>query len=120
MSIIHNQPANQFLYFCLQVNDISYILNVSTACIKPPHISDGHFLRIPVNDSYSAKLQPYFNEAFQFLGKKVPYFVVNFVMNLGFLKDTKWGTTNVTLSPLLDDFIHICINGRCMLYMYFS
>lgn len=52
-----------------QVNDISYILNVSTTCIKPPHIPDGHFLRIPVNDNYSAKLQPYFSEAFQFLDK---------------------------------------------------
>jgi hypothetical protein len=54
---------------CLfQVNEITYILNVSTTCIKPANISDGHFLRIPVNDNYSAKLTPHFEQAFQFLG----------------------------------------------------
>ncbi|XP_064609226.1 tyrosine-protein phosphatase vhp-1-like [Liolophura sinensis] len=51
----------------VQVNGISYILNVSTACPRAPFIQDGHFLRIPVNDNYSEKMQPFFNEAFQFL-----------------------------------------------------
>lgn len=40
--------------------------------MKPAHISDGHFLRIPVNDNYSAKLLPYFEQAFQFLGLYQP------------------------------------------------
>ncbi|XP_045196398.2 uncharacterized protein LOC123551487 isoform X2 [Mercenaria mercenaria] len=53
----------------VKVNEITYILNVSTTCIKPGNISDGHFLRIPVNDNYSAKLIPYFEQAFQFLDK---------------------------------------------------
>ncbi|KAL3883629.1 hypothetical protein ACJMK2_029872 [Sinanodonta woodiana] len=53
----------------IQVNEISYILNVSTTCPKPTFIQDGHFLRIPVNDNYSAKLLPHFHEAFQFLDK---------------------------------------------------
>ncbi|XP_060596953.1 uncharacterized protein LOC132750900 [Ruditapes philippinarum] len=53
----------------VKVNEITYILNVSTTCIKPANISDGHFLRIPVNDNYSAKLTPHFEQAFQFLDK---------------------------------------------------
>lgn len=53
----------------IQVNDISYILNVSTTCPKPPFIQEGHFYRIPVNDNYSAKMIPFFDEAFQFLNK---------------------------------------------------
>lgn len=53
----------------VKVNEITYILNVSTTCIKPANISDAHFLRIPVNDNYSAKLTPYFEQAFQFLDK---------------------------------------------------
>ena len=51
-----------------QVNDISYILNVSTTCPQPPFIQEGHFFRIPVNDNYSAKMLPFFDEAFQFIG----------------------------------------------------
>ncbi|XP_021373645.1 mucin-5AC-like isoform X2 [Mizuhopecten yessoensis] len=53
----------------IQVNDISYILNVSTTCPQPPFIQEGHFFRIPVNDNYSAKMMPFFEEAFQFLDK---------------------------------------------------
>lgn len=52
-----------------QINGITYVLNVSLNCPKPPHIQDGHFLRIPVNDNYSEKLLPYFHDAFQFLDK---------------------------------------------------
>jgi hypothetical protein len=54
------------LYF--QVNDISYILNVSISCPRPPFIQEGHFFRIPINDNYSAKMLPFFEEAFQFIG----------------------------------------------------
>ncbi|XP_063402913.1 uncharacterized protein LOC134686959 [Mytilus trossulus] len=53
----------------IQVNDISYILNVSTTCPQPPFIQEGHFFRIPVNDNYSAKMLPFFDEAFQFIDK---------------------------------------------------
>ncbi|KAK3098781.1 hypothetical protein FSP39_023058 [Pinctada imbricata] len=53
----------------IQVNEISYILNVSTTCPKPPFIQEGHFCRIPVNDNYSAKLLPFFEQAFQFVDK---------------------------------------------------
>ncbi|XP_052244315.1 uncharacterized protein LOC127853662 isoform X2 [Dreissena polymorpha] len=53
----------------VQVNEITYVLNVSANGLKPSHIPDGHFLRIPVNDNYSAKLIPYFEQAFQFLDK---------------------------------------------------
>ncbi|XP_059144303.1 mucin-2-like isoform X2 [Physella acuta] len=52
-----------------QVNGITYILNVSKTCPRPPYILDGHFHRIPVNDNYCEKLLPYFYEAFQFLDK---------------------------------------------------
>ncbi|XP_005109665.1 mucin-19 [Aplysia californica] len=52
-----------------QVNGISYILNVSKTCPRPPYILEGHFHRIPVNDNYCEKLLPYFQEAFQFLDK---------------------------------------------------
>lgn len=54
---------------CLQQNGITYVLNVSTSSPKPPFIQEGHFLRIPVNDSHCDKLLPFFKEAFQFIGK---------------------------------------------------
>jgi len=53
----------------VQQNGITYILNVSTTSPRPSFIQDGHFLRIPVNDSYCDKLLPFFHESFQFLGK---------------------------------------------------
>ncbi|KAH9508666.1 Dual specificity protein phosphatase 16 [Bulinus truncatus] len=52
-----------------QVNGITYILNVSKTCPRPPYILESHFHRIPVNDNYCEKLMPYFYEAFQFLDK---------------------------------------------------
>ena len=56
------------LGFFFQQNGITYILNVSTTSPRPSFIQDGHFLRVPVNDSYCDKLLPFFQEAFQFLG----------------------------------------------------
>ncbi|XP_048765244.2 mucin-17-like isoform X4 [Ostrea edulis] len=53
----------------IQINDISYILNVSITCPKSPFVQDGHFHRIPVNDNYSAKLLPFFHQAFQYIDK---------------------------------------------------
>ena len=42
---------------------------MSTNCPKPDFIADGHFLRLPVNDSHGEKLLPYFNRATQFIGE---------------------------------------------------
>ncbi|CAE1157466.1 DUSP [Acanthosepion pharaonis] len=53
----------------IQVNGISYILNVTTTCKQPPFIQESHFLRIPINDNYFDKMLPYFHDAFQFLDK---------------------------------------------------
>ncbi|XP_013383484.1 dual specificity protein phosphatase 16 isoform X2 [Lingula anatina] len=53
----------------MQKNGINYVLNVSLNCPKPPFIQEGHFIRIPVNDNYSAKLLPHFHKAFQYLDK---------------------------------------------------
>jgi len=53
-----------------QQNGITYVLNVSTTSPRPPFIQEGHFLRIPVNDSYCDKLLPFFHESFQFLGEQ--------------------------------------------------
>ena len=61
----------------MQTNGITYVLNVSTTCQKPPFIQDGHFLRIPIIDNYSDKLLPFFQDAFQFLGMYRMYFVVS-------------------------------------------
>ncbi|VDK45210.1 unnamed protein product [Gongylonema pulchrum] len=35
---------------------------------------EGHFMRIPVNDTYQEKLLPHFEDAFKFLGKQFLYF----------------------------------------------
>uniref|UniRef100_A0A915L646 protein-tyrosine-phosphatase n=1 Tax=Romanomermis culicivorax TaxID=13658 RepID=A0A915L646_ROMCU len=48
---------------------IEFVLNLSTTCPKPDHLQEEHFLRIPVQDSYSEELLPYFEEAFEFLDK---------------------------------------------------
>ncbi|XP_029646447.1 tyrosine-protein phosphatase vhp-1-like isoform X2 [Octopus sinensis] len=53
----------------IQVNGISYILNVTTTCKQPAFIQESHFLRIPINDNYFDKMLPYFHDAFQFLDK---------------------------------------------------
>lgn len=55
--------------FCLQINGINYVLNVSTNCPRPPHVQEGHFYRIPISDNYNEKILPFFPDAFQFLGK---------------------------------------------------
>ncbi|CAL4062979.1 unnamed protein product [Meganyctiphanes norvegica] len=53
----------------LQDYNITYELNVSLSCPKPDFMQDSHFMRIPVNDNFSEKLLPYFNEAFNFIDK---------------------------------------------------
>ncbi|KFM77964.1 Dual specificity protein phosphatase 8, partial [Stegodyphus mimosarum] len=53
----------------LKDHNITYELNVSTTCPQPEFVPEGHFMRIPVNDTYSEKLLPYFPEAFNFLDK---------------------------------------------------
>ncbi|CAH1799941.1 unnamed protein product [Owenia fusiformis] len=53
----------------IQMNDITWILNVSNTCPKPAFIQDAHFYRIPINDNYSDKLIPHLKKAFHFLDK---------------------------------------------------
>lgn len=48
---------------------ITNVLNVSINCPKPDFISDAHFLRISVNDGHSAKIRPFFDVAYRFIGK---------------------------------------------------
>jgi len=56
----------------IQTHNITYELNVSNKCPKPDFISDGHFMRIPVNDSHNEKLSNFFNQTFQFIGERTP------------------------------------------------
>lgn len=48
---------------------ILYELNVSVSCPRPDFVQESHFMRIPVNDNFSEKLLPYFNDAFHFIDK---------------------------------------------------
>lgn len=50
-------------------NGITYVLNASNTCPKPDFISENHFLRIPVNDSYCEKLLPWLEKTNEFIGK---------------------------------------------------
>ncbi|KAL3993769.1 Dual specificity phosphatase catalytic domain family protein [Acanthocheilonema viteae] len=47
---------------------IKYVINLSVNCPEPDILKqEGHFMRIPVNDTYQAKLLPHFEDAFRFL-----------------------------------------------------
>ncbi|EJD74753.1 tyrosine-protein phosphatase vhp-1 [Loa loa] len=49
---------------------IKYVINLSVNCPKPDALNqDDHFMRIPINDTYQAKLLPHFDDAFKFLDK---------------------------------------------------
>ncbi|KAG1938674.1 Tyrosine-protein phosphatase vhp-1 [Pimephales promelas] len=50
-------------------NGITYVLNASNTCPKPDFISDKHFMRIPVNDSYCEKLLPWLDDSNEFIDK---------------------------------------------------
>uniref|UniRef100_A0A673JXK5 protein-tyrosine-phosphatase n=1 Tax=Sinocyclocheilus rhinocerous TaxID=307959 RepID=A0A673JXK5_9TELE len=50
-------------------NGITYVLNASNTCPKPDFISDRHFMRIPVNDSYCEKLLPWLEKTNEFIDK---------------------------------------------------
>lgn len=52
-------------------NGITYVLNASNTCPKPDFISDNHFMRIPVNDSYCEKLLPWLEKTNEFIGKNL-------------------------------------------------
>lgn len=53
---------------------IKYVINISVDCPQSECVKqDGHFMRIPINDSYGEKLLPYFNDAFKFLGNRECY-----------------------------------------------
>lgn len=63
-------------------NGITYVLNASNTCPKPDFISDNHFLRIPVNDSYCEKLLPWLEKTNEFIGKNAA--ATLFPINLNF------------------------------------
>ncbi|KAF5900635.1 dual specificity protein phosphatase 8-like, partial [Clarias magur] len=50
-------------------NGITYVLNASNTCPKPDFISENHFLRIPINDSYCEKLLPWLEKTNEFIDK---------------------------------------------------
>lgn len=50
-------------------NGITYVLNASNTCPKPDFISENHFLRVPVNDSYCEKLLPWLEKTNEFIDK---------------------------------------------------
>ncbi|XP_016300399.1 dual specificity protein phosphatase 16-like [Sinocyclocheilus anshuiensis] len=50
-------------------NGITYVLNASNTCPKPDFISDSHFMRIPINDSYCEKLLPWLEKTNEFIDK---------------------------------------------------
>ncbi|KAE9550104.1 hypothetical protein FO519_006679 [Halicephalobus sp. NKZ332] len=53
----------------LKKHGISKIINLSENCPRPESVPNNtnHFLRIPIKDSYSAKLLPHFDAAYEFL-----------------------------------------------------
>ncbi len=62
----------------LKALGITNVLNVSINCPKPDFISDANFLRISVNDGHTAKIRPFFDVAFRFIGKSA-FKLLNFV-----------------------------------------
>ncbi|KAA0720612.1 Dual specificity protein phosphatase 16 [Triplophysa tibetana] len=53
----------------MQQNDIAYVLNASNTCPKPDFISEWHFLRVPVNDSFCEKILPWLDRSVDFIEK---------------------------------------------------
>jgi hypothetical protein len=53
--------------------NITSVLNVSINCPKPEFICDANFLRIPVNDGHDAKIRPFFDVAYRFIGNSVHF-----------------------------------------------
>ncbi|CAL8277480.1 unnamed protein product [Gadus morhua 'NCC'] len=51
----------------MQQNDIVFVLNASNTCPKPDFISDTHFLRVPVNDSFCEKILPWLDKSVEFI-----------------------------------------------------
>ncbi|VEL14459.1 unnamed protein product [Protopolystoma xenopodis] len=48
---------------------ITHVINVSVDGPTSPHVPTDQFLRIPINDSYTDRMTPYFLEAFAFLSE---------------------------------------------------
>ncbi|XP_053574883.1 dual specificity protein phosphatase 16 [Bombina bombina] len=53
----------------MQQNEIGFVLNASNTCPKPDFISDSHFLRVPVNDSFCEKILPWLDKSVDFIEK---------------------------------------------------
>ncbi len=51
---------------------ITKVINLSENCPRPEKLPDDeeHFLRIPIKDSYCAKLLPHFDLAYNFIGTR--------------------------------------------------
>lgn len=58
------------------------MINLSVNCPEPDTLKqEGHFMRIPVNDTYQAKLLPHFEDAFEFLGKFSSMILIFFMVS---------------------------------------
>lgn len=55
----------------MQQNEITYVLNASNTCPKPDFISEWHFLRVPVNDSFCEKILPWLERSVDFIGERI-------------------------------------------------
>ncbi|XP_078272848.1 dual specificity protein phosphatase 16 [Rhinoraja longicauda] len=53
----------------MQQIDVGYVLNASNTCPKPDFIPETHFLRVPVNDSFSEKILPWLDKSVEFIEK---------------------------------------------------
>lgn len=69
-------------------NDIGYVLNASNTCPKPDFISDSHFLRVPVNDSFCEKILPWLDRSVEFIGQQSFFFLL--VRRLAVLNIRPW------------------------------
>lgn len=73
----------------LQTLPINKVINISKTCPRSDLIpnDERHFLRIPVNDTYDAKLSPFFQQAYEFIGERF-FFCAVLLRNLGKEKKT--------------------------------
>ena len=48
---------------------INFVLNVSKAAADTPHVINGHYLKLPIQDTSSENIIEWFKSAFDFIGK---------------------------------------------------
>ena len=54
---------------CRKKNDIEYVINITVNCPAPDDFPEQKFFRIPIKDTFSENLLPYFERAFRFLDR---------------------------------------------------